>query len=86
MSLLVLFMMVGEAKFAVRSCTEPAENSKNLKPWFGLRTHPSAATASPAIWRGVKKKKKEGKSPSWLPECLFFICMNTSICFSGQRR
>lgn len=59
MSLLVLFMVVGEAKFAVRSCTEPAENSKNLKKWLEPRIYPSAATATPATGKGKKERRKK---------------------------
>lgn len=56
--LLIFFMVLREAKFAVQSCTEPAENSKNLKKWLGTRIYPSAATATPATGRGKKWRKK----------------------------
>lgn len=82
MSLLALFMVVGGAKFAVQSCIEPAENSKKLKKkWLGIRIYPPVATASAATGKGKKKKEKAN------PGCqtVFLICMNTSICCSGQR-
>lgn len=84
MSLLVLFTVFGEAKFAVRGCTEPAENSKNLKEWLGPRIYPSAVTVSPATGRGKKERRKKLVLAARI--CLFLICENTSICSSGQRR
>lgn len=71
MSLLALFMVVGGAKFAVQSCIEPAENSKKLKKkMVGNQNLPTGCHSQPSNWEG---KKKEGKSQSWLPDCLPYL-------------
>lgn len=87
-SLLVVFMEVGEAKFAVIGCNWLYWNSwkwRKLEKMAGAQNLSISCDSQPRNWEG--KKMKEGKTP--IPATrisLLLTCQKPSLCSSGQRR